>query len=206
MSRNIKYYDINTKTIKTAHHDSKDEAQYSDPPSERSPASTHLIEVFTETPHEQIGSQLKIPTKVVEIEAPNKKKKKKIDTEAIIDEILKNSPQPYTHAAAAKIKADLTKIADLLNTDEETDKAYNVNRMQYTQPDIDHLKQELDNVDVSTNVIYNTVHEMIPLKSSHPPLGLIVNDLCDLQNTVEFTDTEVGTAAHNRMRNWKRRL
>ena len=76
-SRNIKYYDIHTKTIKTAHHDSKDEAQYSDPPSERSPASSHLIEIFTETPHEQIGSQLKVPTKVIEIEAPNKKKKKK---------------------------------------------------------------------------------------------------------------------------------
>ena len=76
--------------------------------------------------------------------------------------------------------------------------------MQYTQPDIDHLKQELDNVDVSTNIIYNTVHEMIPLKSSHPTLGLIVNDHCDLQNTVEFTDIEVGTAAHNRIKNWKR--
>ena len=47
---------------------------------------------------------------------------------------------------------------------------------------------------------------MIPLKSSHPTLGLIVNDHCDLQNTVEFTDIEVGTAAHNRMKNWKRRL
>ena len=112
-SRNIKYYDINTKTIKTAHHDSKDETQYSDPPSERSPALTHLIEVFTEMPHEQVGSELKIPTKVIEIEPPNKKKRKKVDTEAIIDEILKNSSQPYTHAAAVKIKADLTKIADL---------------------------------------------------------------------------------------------
>ena len=47
---------------------------------------------------------------------------------------------------------------------------------------------------------------MIPLKSSHPILGLIVNDHCDLQNTVEFTEIEVGTAAHNRMRNWKRCL
>ena len=58
------------------------------------------------------------------------------------------------HAAAAKIKTDLTKLADLLNTDDKTDKAFNINRMQYTRPDIDHLKQELDNVDVSTNIIY----------------------------------------------------
>ena len=44
---NIKYYDINTKTIKVAHHDSKDEAQYSDLPSDRSTTSTHLVEIFT---------------------------------------------------------------------------------------------------------------------------------------------------------------
>ena len=67
---------------------------------------------------------------MIEIEKPTKRKK--INTEAIIDEILKNTPQPYTHAAAAKIKTDLTKLADLLNTDDETDKAFNINRVQYT--------------------------------------------------------------------------
>ena len=58
-------------------------------------------------PHEQVGLQLKIPTKVIEIEPPNKKKRKKVNREAIINEIVKNSPQPYTHAAAAKIKAEI---------------------------------------------------------------------------------------------------
>ena len=58
-----------------------------------------------------------------------KKKRKKIDTEAIIEEILSNAPQPYTHVAAAKIKADLTKLANIFNLTEKTDKEYNINRM-----------------------------------------------------------------------------
>jgi hypothetical protein len=44
---NIKYWDINTGSIKTAKHDSKDEIQYGDNPHNRSPASKHLMEVFT---------------------------------------------------------------------------------------------------------------------------------------------------------------
>ena len=44
---NIRYWDIRTGTIKTATHDSKDEIQYGDHPSNRSPASKHLMEVFT---------------------------------------------------------------------------------------------------------------------------------------------------------------
>jgi hypothetical protein len=44
---NIKYWDVNTGAIKTAKHDSKDEIQFGDDPSNRSPASKHLMEVFT---------------------------------------------------------------------------------------------------------------------------------------------------------------
>jgi hypothetical protein len=44
---NIKYWDINTGLIKTAKHDSKDEIQYGDNPHNQSPASKHLMEVFT---------------------------------------------------------------------------------------------------------------------------------------------------------------
>jgi hypothetical protein len=43
----IKYWDINTGAIKTAKHDSKDEIQFGDNPLNRSPASKHLMEVFT---------------------------------------------------------------------------------------------------------------------------------------------------------------
>jgi hypothetical protein len=44
---NIRYWDINTGAIKTAKHDSKDEIRSGDNPLNRSPASKHLMEVFT---------------------------------------------------------------------------------------------------------------------------------------------------------------
>ena len=44
---NIKYWDTRTGTTKVATHDSKDEVQYGDDIHNRSPASKHLMEVFT---------------------------------------------------------------------------------------------------------------------------------------------------------------
>ena len=44
---NIKYWDVNTGTVKLAKHDSKDEIQYGDNVENRLPASQHLIKVFT---------------------------------------------------------------------------------------------------------------------------------------------------------------
>ena len=43
---NIRYWDVNTGTTKTAKHDSKDKIQYGDDIENRSLASTHLMEVF----------------------------------------------------------------------------------------------------------------------------------------------------------------
>ena len=45
--QNIRYWDVNTGTIKSAKHDSKDEFQYRDNIQNRLPASQHLMEVFT---------------------------------------------------------------------------------------------------------------------------------------------------------------
>merc|ERR1711949_21555 len=44
---NIQYWDVFTGTTKTATHDSKDEIQYGDSPANRSPASEHLMKMFT---------------------------------------------------------------------------------------------------------------------------------------------------------------
>jgi hypothetical protein len=44
---NTKFWDVHTGAIKTAKHDLKDEIQFGDDPSNRSPASKHLMEVFT---------------------------------------------------------------------------------------------------------------------------------------------------------------
>ena len=43
---NIQYWDDYTGTMKTAKHDFKDNIQYGDDVENRSPASTHLMEVF----------------------------------------------------------------------------------------------------------------------------------------------------------------
>ena len=44
---NIRYWDVNTGTIKIVKHNFKDKIQYGDDIENRSPASTHLMEVFT---------------------------------------------------------------------------------------------------------------------------------------------------------------
>ena len=79
--------------------------------------------------------------------------------------------------------------------------------MQFEQPNIEFLQKELENVDILTNILhYNTVNEMIPLKSIHPTLGLIVKKHPDIEDAVEFIDMKVGSIAHNNIKNWKRRL
>jgi hypothetical protein len=44
---------MNAQRERSATHMAKDEVQYGDHPERRSPASKHLIEVITGTPHEQ---------------------------------------------------------------------------------------------------------------------------------------------------------
>jgi hypothetical protein len=91
---NIKYWDVNTGSIKTAKHDSKDEIQFGDNPSNRSPAS--LMGVFT-------GSADHTTTTApehVEIELKDKMSTSAID---ILERSLLDSPLPYTVAAAAKV-------------------------------------------------------------------------------------------------------
>ena len=48
---NIVYWDTKSQSKRTAKHKTADEVQYSDPPAKRSPASKHLIEIITGTPH-----------------------------------------------------------------------------------------------------------------------------------------------------------
>ena len=45
--QNIKYWDVNSGAVKTAKHELKGELQYGDDIDNRSPASEHLLEVFT---------------------------------------------------------------------------------------------------------------------------------------------------------------
>ena len=118
---NLWYYDVHTGTIKYSQHDSKDEAQYGDPKDQRTPANQRLLEVFTNSSHEEIGSNLKLdPTVPIDIQDGHKS----ATTEQILDEVLELPPDAYTNAAAVMIKMM-------------------VNYAMFQWPDISHLKEEL---------------------------------------------------------------
>jgi hypothetical protein len=93
---NIKYWDINTGSIKTAKPDSKDEIQYGDNPHNRSPALKHLMDVFTGSADHTTATA----PEHVEIELKDKMSTSPID---ILERNLLDSPLPYTVAAAAKV-------------------------------------------------------------------------------------------------------
>ena len=123
---NIKYFDIHTGTDKVARHNSKDELQYGDTPNNRSPAASHLLETFTEGNHMEHTTNTQ-PTPVkVSIKDPRQR-----NPNNLIQEILEDSPTPYT-AAAAKVKAQ-------------------IHRTKFERPDIQALIPELESLDISTN-------------------------------------------------------
>ena len=95
---NIRYWDIHTGTVKTATHDSKDEIHYGDHPYNRSPASKHLMEVFTGSSNHTTNTE---PTPV-ELKL---KDNKAISPADIVQNALDSAPLPYTQAAAATISA-----------------------------------------------------------------------------------------------------
>ena len=79
-------------------------------------------------------------------------------TAAIIKHILENSPTPIkAAAAAAKIQCDIEKALQEV-TIESPEVEVKCNRVQFEQPNIEFLQQELENVDISTNIFYNTVN------------------------------------------------
>lgn len=93
----IRYWDIHTGTVKTATHDSKDKIQYGDIPSNQSPASKHLMEVFTGS------SKHTTNTKPAPVEL-KLKDENSITPEEIAKSVLDSSPLPYNQAAAATVQ------------------------------------------------------------------------------------------------------
>jgi hypothetical protein len=187
---NIKYWDVNTGSIKTAKHDSKDEIQFGDNPYNRSPASKHLMEVFTgsadhttATAPEHVGIELKDKMSTLQID--------------ILERSLFDSPLPYTVAAAAKV-----------NRKQQRWMNRNINKMKaaFRQPEIENLKHELSTLDISTNKYVHTTSHTIPLneKAYHPTLGLIVSSYPDIKHAVELVEFQVGTSTHRHIRSWKR--
>ena len=85
---NIKYWDVNSCTIKTAKHDSKDKLQYGDDIDNRSPASRHLLEVFTGSSNHTTN------TKPESVELKLKDEASPTATD-VLYEVLNNSELPY---------------------------------------------------------------------------------------------------------------
>ena len=82
---NIKYFDIHTGTDKTARHDSKDELQYGDDPTNRSPAASHLLSVFTEDDHTNHSTSREPEKLTFDIKDP-----RQANPENIVEQILKD--------------------------------------------------------------------------------------------------------------------
>ena len=81
-----------------------------------------------------------------------------------------------------------------------------LNCLTYKIPNLDELKWELENLDVSTNKYHFRIHKTIPIESTHPSLGLIVKQHPDIKDALELVGIRVGTVAHKAIKSWKRRL
>jgi hypothetical protein len=95
---NIRYWDLNAQRERSATHMSKDEVQYGDHPERRSPASKHLIQVITGTPHGQRRTDI-----LLDKATPNSYQTILTEPGTANDHnsrTLDDSPLPFTAAAA----------------------------------------------------------------------------------------------------------
>jgi hypothetical protein len=118
---NIRYWDTNAQRERSATHVAKDEVQYGDPPDKRSPASKHLIEVITGTPHTQRRTDILLDDKTKD--TPTNYHITLTDPGAINDHNLMtidDSPLPFTASAAKIATADTNTIHDKKNIPADT--------------------------------------------------------------------------------------
>jgi hypothetical protein len=157
----------------------KDEVQYGDPPDKRSPASQHLIEVITGTPHTKRRTDILLekPKSDVYSTTPS-------DPLLALDHnkmALKDSPLTFT-ASAAK------------------------SAVKHTRKPEEVLKHELLLMDITTNIYEPAVSETIHLQGGHPTLGLVPEQHPEYIDTITLLRCDPGTVAHKQIRRWKSRL
>jgi hypothetical protein len=177
---NIRYWDMNAQRERSATHMAKDEVQYGDHPERRSPASKHLIEVITGTPHEQRRTDI-----LLDDNKPSTSYQT-IHTEPGIAQdhnlmTIDDSPLPFT-AAAAKVTA------------------------KHGRKPEEILTHELLLMDITTNIHEPAVSETLPLQGGHPTLGLITEQHPEYLDTITLTRCDPGTVSHKQIRRWKSRL
>jgi hypothetical protein len=151
---------------------SKDKVQYGNHPDRRSPASKHLIQIITGTPHEQRRTDI-----LLDKTTPNSYQT--IRTEPGVSQdhnemTLDDSPLPFT-AAAAKVAA------------------------KHGQKPEDILTHELFLMDITTNIQEPAVSETLPLQGGHPTLGLVTEQHPKYVDTITLTHYDPGTIAHKQI-------
>ena len=177
---NIRYWDLNAQRERSATHMSKDEVQYGDHPDRHSPASKHLIQTITGTPHGQRRTDILLDDKT---ESHNYQT---IRTEPGTTQdhnkfTLDDSPLPFT-AAAVKVT------------------------VKHDRKPIETLTHELLLMDITTNIHKTAVSETLPLQGGHPTLGLVAEQHPEYLDTVTLTQCDPGTIAHKQIRRWKSHL
>ena len=157
--QNIKYWDVNSRAVKTAKHDLKDELQYGDDIENRSPASEHLLEVFTGSSNHTTNTEPESIELKLKDEASTTPKD-------VLNEILNASELPYTAkaAAAAKVQVSLEKQKQNERISNRINKIQ-INKMKpsFWRPDLLDLKHELATLDMSTNTYIHTMSHTVPL-------------------------------------------
>ena len=152
---NICYWDIHTGKVKTATHDSKDEIQYGDHPSNRSPALKHLMEVFTGSSDHTTNTE---PTPV-ELKLKNIK-----DTSA--DDIIKNTLDstslPYTQAAAAKISTqnDASINNFLIENDQPEHQDKNQDKLLNNSSSVNNFTNTVNFTNIKNIIIKDLMNEV----------------------------------------------
>jgi hypothetical protein len=160
----------------------KDEVQYGDPPSTRGPASKHLIEVITGTPHEQRRTDILLDDKTTGTPTPYQTVLTEPGTSNDHNSwTIDDSPLPYP-ASAAKVS------------------------VKHGRKPEDILTHELLLMDITTNIHEPAVSETLPLQGGHPTLGLITEQHPEYTDTITLIRCDPGTISHKQIRRWKSRL
>jgi hypothetical protein len=163
----------------------KDEVQYGDHPDLHSPASKHLIEVITGTPHDQRRTNI-----LLDKTAPTGFETAATDPHLQPDhnlEMIDDSPLPFT-AAAALNDSPLPFNATAAKA-----------TAKHVQKPEEVLKHELLLMDITTNIHKPAVSETIALQGGHPTLGLVPEQHPEYTNTVTLTHCDPGTIAHKQI-------
>ena len=178
---NMRYWDGYISTTKMATHDSQDEIQYSDNPANSSPASEHLMKVFTGdlTKRTDFSPEpIELKLKDVQPQSPDDVLEENLNTREASN--LKKRKQRRN--LIRKIRRSIDKVK----------------RQKFQRPELEHLMYELKNVDISTNTYIQTTSQLIPIddKIYHPILGIIRTPHPDIRKAEELVEFQLGSNAN----------